>query len=282
MAVINKHCQPFGGKTVSPSKGLLLSGLFLVLLPTIWAQPTTTLKPETIEAFDEYTASLEETYRVNLKKNDAAFWVERLTSSERQQIRSGKILIKNIEDVPDVDSGIIHDWAGAVFIPGVKASEVLNLLIDYERHQEIYPEAIESKTLEEGEDYVRGRLLLLKKKVLTVVLNTEHKASIDQVSEKRWHLFSKSTRIAEVRDYGSPEERELPVGEDSGFLWRLNAYWGLLQEDDGVMVECSTISLSRDIPWGLGWMIRPFVESMPRETLEATLQATRLALAKPE
>src|SRR5205807_8610257 len=92
---------------------------------------------------------------------------------------------------------------------------------------------------------------------------------------------SVSTRIAEVVDPGQPGEREKPVGHDGGFLWRLNSYWRFVERDGGVFVECESISLTRDIPTGLGWMIGPFVTSIPKESLEHTLGSTRsAALAK--
>ena len=119
---------------------------------------------------------------------------------------------------------------------------------------------------------------LLRKKVLTVVLNSEYEVELSRVSERRWYMRSLSTRITQIEDHGEPTEMELPVGKDGGFLWRLNTYWKLEEADDGVLVECNAVGLSRDIPWGLGWMIKPFVESMPKESLEATLQATRLAV----
>jgi len=37
--------------------------------------------------------------------------------------------------------------------------------------------------------------------------------------------------------------------------------------------------LTRDIPTGLAWLIGPFVNSIPRESLQFTLTATRNAMA---
>jgi hypothetical protein len=37
------------------------------------------------------------------------------------------------------------------------------------------------------------------------------------------------------------------------------------------------VSLTRDIPTGLGWMIGPFVTSVPRESLTFTLTTARKA-----
>ena len=35
------------------------------------------------------------------------------------------------------------------------------------------------------------------------------------------------------------------------------------------------MSLTRDLPFGLGWIVRPFVTGVPRETLEFTLSSVR-------
>jgi hypothetical protein len=47
-------------------------------------------------------------------------------------------------------------------------------------------------------------------------------------------------------------------------------------------MQIESISLTRDIPAGLGWLIGPFVQSVPRESLEFTLNATRNALRSRE
>ena len=111
-----------------------------------------------------------------------------------------------------------------------------------------------------------------------MVLSTEHEAHYSQVSDGRWYGRSYSTKIAEVENPDTPEEKELPVGEDHGFLWRLYAYWLIEEAEDGVFVECISVSLSRQIPLGLGWVVKPFVTSLPRESVEGMLQATRVAV----
>jgi hypothetical protein len=89
-----------------------------------------------------------------------------------------------------------------------------------------------------------------------------------------------STRIAEVENLGEKNESEMPVGNDSGFMWRLNSYWRFEQRDGGTYVQLEAISLTRDIPAGLSWLVAPFVNSIPRESLEFTLQRTREGLLR--
>jgi hypothetical protein len=117
------------------------------------------------------------------------------------------------------------------------------------------------------------------KRILSVVLNTEYDVRYRPVGSNRMHVRSYATRIAEIEDPDSPMPREQPVGNDSGFLWRFNNYCSIEQRQDGTYVQCETISLTRDIPTGLGWMVGPFVKSIPRESLEFTLGRMQAALA---
>jgi hypothetical protein len=79
---------------------------------------------------------------------------------------------------------------------------------------------------------------------------------------------------------GTPAERALSSSEEHGFLWRMNTYWSYEERDGGLYMQIESVSLTRSIPTGLGWAIGPFVESVPRESLEFTLRAACNALRK--
>jgi hypothetical protein len=115
-----------------------------------------------------------------------------------------------------------------------------------------------------------------------VVLDTEYDVHYRQLDARRAIGDSYSTHIVEVEHPGEPNERQLPPGNDGGYLWRLNSYWRFSEKDRGVYVQCEAISLTRDIPNGLNWLIGPFVESIPKESLEFTLQSTRAAVLRGE
>src|SRR4029450_7720700 len=100
---------------------------------------------------------------------------------------------------------------------------------------------------------------------------TRHAA--DRVSSRIY-----STRIAEVENPDTPKEHEKPVGHGDGYLWRLNSYWRFQQRPEGVYIQREPVPLTRGIPFGFGWLVSPFVTSLPRETLAFTLETTRKAL----
>lgn len=194
-----------------------------------------------------------------------------------ERVRGGEAVVEswNAQGDTDIGDALIHDWIGACFIPGVKLTQVVTFLQNYAVHKNYYrPEVIDSRLLEHNGNGYRLYYRLVKKKILTVVLNTEHTATYYPISATRMVTSSYTTRIAEVKDAGKPEERELPPGKDHGFLWRLNTYWRLEEKDGGVYIECRTISLTRTVLYGLGWLINPIIRSLPRESLAHMLTAT--------
>ena len=116
--------------------------------------------------------------------------------------------------------------------------------------------------------------------MIAVVLNTEHEVTYTHDSATRAHSRSSATHIAEVENPGKPNEREKPRGDDNGFLWGMETWWRMEEKDGGVYVQSEVVSLTRDIPAGLGWMIGPFVMGVPKESLTFTLEATRKEVLK--
>jgi len=58
----------------------------------------------------------------------------------------------------------------------------------------------------------------------------------------------------------------------------METWWRIEEKDGGVYIQSEVVSLTRDIPTGLGWLIGPFVSSIPKETLAFTMDATRKAV----
>ncbi|HUK91803.1 MAG TPA: hypothetical protein VLZ81_15475, partial [Blastocatellia bacterium] len=176
--------------------------------------------------------------------------------------------------------GLVHHWIGTVFIPGTTLVRTLAFLENYDQQYKFYaPEVQQSRLLERDDNHFVVFLRLRKTKVVTVILNTEYDVRYVSLASDRAASYSYSRRIAEVENAGKANESEKPVGNDSGFLWRLDSFWRFAERDGGVYVQLEAISLTRDIPAVLGRLVGPFVTSIPKESLEFTLTRTREALA---
>jgi hypothetical protein len=239
-----------------------------------------TLKPKTLQAFDDYIRAAEEAMQPSLGGRGSFLWSDQ-NASRTQQLKQGQIVARLwAGDSPaKIPNGLIHDWVGAVLVAGATVEQALALVQNYDNHKNIYqPDVIDSKLISrEGDDF-QIFLRLLKKKIITVVLDTDHDVHYRAVGEKRWFCRSHTTRIAEVEDAGTPKEKVLEPDTGYGFLWRLYSYWRFDEKNGNVAIECRAISLTRDIPMGLGWIIEPIVKSLPQESLVQTLDATRRTL----
>ena len=246
------------------------------------------MQPRTVAAFDRYARETERRIDGDLQTPARFLWVDGLPDFERQTalaaMRRGEIVIARLTTTENgreigIPDGLVHHWVGVAFLPGVRLDDAVALLQDYDRHGDVYKPRIERSELRARDgDHFRFFLRFYMKKVITVVINSEHEARYTRLSADRAHSRVVSTRMAEVENPGARDEREKPVGRDGGYLWRLNTYWRFLERDGGVYLQCESISLTRGIPIGLGWVVGPFVNSLPRESLEFTMETTRKAL----
>lgn len=238
------------------------------------------LKQETLEAFAAYVREAERQMEPTLDGRSPFLWSSENPDRSRR-VRKGDISARLwSEQLPvRVPSGLIHDWIGAVAIPATTIAKTLARVQDYDNHKNIYkPDVLDSCLISHrGTDYSIF-LRLLKKKIITVVLDTYHDVHYQRVSEDQWFCRSYTTRIAEVDEAGTRKEKIYPPDTGYGFMWRLYSYWRFEGQKEGVIVECRAISLTRDVPYGLGFVIEPIIKNLPRESLVNTLKSTRQAL----
>lgn len=238
------------------------------------------LKPETLQSFAAYIHEAEAAMGKTLHGAGPFLWSEG-NADTAQEVRTGKVVAQfwSGKGPVKIPNGLIHDWIGATFIPDATVDRLLALIQNYDNHKNIYqPEVIASRLISHSGNDFQIYLRLLKKKVMTVVLDTDHDVHYDSLDRKCWTCRSHTTRVAEVQNAGTADEKALPPDTGNGFLWRLYSYWRFQERDGGVYVECRAISLTRDVPFGLGWIIEPIIQKLPKESLINTLEATRQGL----
>lgn len=243
------------------------------------------LKQKTTTAFDRYVAATEARFANELRPDGPFLYIDAMNSDAKRQaydqLKNGEILVQKLEtkapgvssDVPD---GMVHHWVGLIFIPGATLAKTLPIVKDYDRRAELYkPDVTASRTLAHNGDDFKMFLRLHQKKFTTVDFNTTYDVHWGSVDPAKVYSNSISTRIAEVKDPDKPDGDELPVGTGHGYLWRLNTYWRFEEKDGGVYLQCEALSLTRDMPTGLGWLLKPLVTSIPKASLNRALGQTR-------
>jgi hypothetical protein len=269
----------------------VLAAALLCIPMVASAQPAPAkLRPDAVTAFNQYVRLTEARNESEMKQADRWLWPELLPQKERDAIfaalKKGEIRMKRLETLQngqriECPGAMMPHWIGIAFISGAKLDDVLSILKDYNHQSEYYAPDVERSNVE-SQDGERFRVFLRfrRRKVITVVLNTEHEVQYFRDENTRAHSRSSALRIAQVENAGQPGEREKTPGNDDGFLWRMETWWRLEERDGGVYIQSEAATLTRDIPAGLGWLVEPFVTSIPRESLSFTLEATRKAVLK--
>ena len=246
------------------------------------------LRQPTLDAYDRYVRLSE----AQLDGSDASaahfLWVDRLPAERRAaataELQRGEVVIEPLETLSEgkpiqVPGGMIHDWIATVFIPGATLQQTLAFEENYDQHHAYFqPHVVRSKILSRDGDNFAVYFRLREQKVITSILDTDHAVHYQVLDATRAFSRSHTTRIQEVENAGTSEEKLRPAGDDNGFLWRMQTYWRFQEKGGGTYVECRSISLTRDIPTGLAWLVGPFVKSIPRESLTFTLGKTRSGL----
>jgi putative flippase GtrA len=249
---------------------------------------STDLQPRTLKAWAAYDDAVDKRYAAASPASTPFFALDGYGAANwRDAAKRGEVVMRQVEraapggaeiEVPD---GKIHHWIGAVFVPDLDIGRLLRLLSEQAgRESEHYEDVIASKLLSRDGETHRVYMKLRRTKLITVTYNTEHTVVYRRIEQRRASARSVATKIAELEDAGTAQEREKPIGSDSGFLWRLNAYWRYEAVDGGVLIECESVSLSRSVPVLLKPFVTGMVERVARDSLERTLVSLKRVLSR--
>jgi hypothetical protein len=252
------------------------------------------LEPAAVKAWDQYLKWADQKVERELS-DPKGFLIQNYLSQQdkatvQRQLAAGEAVVRRMQGVVpsgtkfDVPDAAIHHWWGSIIVPNTTLAELLTFLKDYDHHAGRFAEVVKSRLIsKEGETYKFFFRLKRSKSFVTVHYNTEQECLYRLYDPKTASSRSIATKIAELENAGTPEERELPPGDDRGFLWRLVTWWRFKQIGNDVVVECESASLSRSIPGIVNFIpgLRGYLESVPYESLQSTLIPIR-KLAKPK
>ena len=231
------------------------------------------LHERTLRAYEEYaeraTRLFVERVRTSTPGTDGA------ASLREPARRNGVVLARlsrenGILSVPD---GLIHHWAGSTFIEGATLQDALDVSYDYGHYDAIYKPVIASTLL--GRDGSTYRVLVRIKGSgggLSAILDVTSHVQYFYPDSRRAYSISTSDEIREIKHAGTVDERSLPPGHDSGYLWRVATFTSFVAEEGGVFTETETLGLSRSFPPFLGWFIEPIARRLGRQSIEQSLQ----------
>ena len=263
-------------------------GLFISLAAPgrVAAEPS----PAAVSAFNSYSGAVESRL-ARQHGSQSGFLVAAASGPQseerlrRGELRRGELIVERLTPATsaDLSGAMMHHWRGTAFAPGATAANFERLMKDFNAYpQHFSPQVLRAKVLTQQDDgrlnHFQVTMRVRQQHVITVVMDTTYDIAFARLDAQHGYSISRSTQIAEIGSPGTGSERVLTSSQEHGFLWRLNTYWSYEERDGGLYMQIESVSLTRSIPLGLGWAVGPFVESVPRESLEFTLRSTCNAL----
>lgn len=247
------------------------------------------LQPKTVQGFNRYAAAIEARIEKELRDNAPFLDIERQAPAQLEKtmagLRRGEVVVSRAvardgsASEIEVDGGMINHWRGTSFIPKVKLDVLLKTLQEPQTDKHKQEDVLSSRVVQTGENSQKLYLRLRRTKLITVVYDTEYDTTYRRIAADRALSTSISTRIVEIENAGTPQEKALPEGNDHGFMWRLYSYWRYKQAGDGVIVEVESLTLSRNLPFLFTPFLRPVVNNTARDSITRTLTSMRLRFA---
>jgi hypothetical protein len=185
------------------------------------------------------------------------------------------------DGIISIPGGLVHHWVGGAFIPHATLERALDVAVAYDRFAGIYNEVLAAKLLARHDDAYQA-LIRIKESAggVGAVLDITSTARYFHPTDRLVYSLTSSDQIREVENAGKPNERLLPAGHDSGYLWRTNSFTKFTEHDGGVFVEMETLGLSRRFPPFLGWVIEPIARRRGRKSIERSLEEFIAAVRK--
>ena len=256
-----------------------IAATFLVLAANCGAAH---LSPSAERAYEIYVAQVEA--RLARQHARPETYLAVLTAGDSNKFgrlpKAGDIQVEPLNGGTwQVPGALLHHWRGTAFVPNVTPAEMLAVLRDFSHFPRHYaPQVVSARALTDDGQTATLAVRFKEQRVVTAVIDGEYKVESRLSGNDRGYSVSRSMHFWQVDNPGTAQERRRLEGRDEGFLWRLNSYWSFIRVRGGLQIECEAVSLTRDVPTGLGWLVTPVIANLPREELAFTLRATRKAL----
>jgi hypothetical protein len=228
------------------------------------------LEQRTIQAYDAYLESARRAFLLRASGEQRADTRQAGVQATRPGREDGII---------EVPGGLVHHWVAAAFVRRTTLQQVLGVSMDYPAYNDVYKSIIRSRLLDRKGDTYHVLMRLTEGEAgVRAVLDIRSTVGYFFPGPRRAYVISNADEIREVKNSGSADERLLPPGRDSGYLWRASTFTRFVEQDGGVYIESETLGLSRRFPPFLGWIIEPIARRLGRKSVEGSLQEFIVAI----
>jgi hypothetical protein len=240
--------------------------------------PAATITDKTLDAWNSYVHDSETELSAKLDNPDHFISIERRSNRPQPvQFRTGLSIYSPHGGGMPVPSGLVHHWFGTVFIPGAHVHELLSVLQDYDDYSTVYkPAVVESKVLTQDHDEFTYRLKFVQKGFgVKAGLVGEFKSTYRSLTPDVGYSVTEATSLTELADVGTADERPLLLEDAHGYVEKVFTIVRYRQVEGGIYVEVETLTLSRDVPPAVRWLVSPLIQRFSHHTMADTLEILR-------
>jgi len=239
------------------------------------------LQPGTLSAWNAYVKVADLHMHERVASRRPFLWMDE-SPDRAAHIRRGEVVVAPAvgRGTEAVTHGLVHDWVGAIFIPGATIDSFWVVAHDYDKYQQMYRPVVTSSRTLACTDTSQEFQMVWQRKVLFVstAMQGHYQAHDVMLDAHRGYSIAETVEVREIEGYGHPGERLLPPDTGNGFIWRIRSLARYEERDGGVYLELEAQALTRDIPASLAWMVKPVVNRLSINSLTTTLRQTRDAV----
>jgi len=239
------------------------------------------LQPDTLIAWNAYVKKADLHMQERAASGLPFLWMDE-SGDRAARVRRGEVVVAPVvgQGTEGVPHGLVHDWIGAIFIPGATIDSVLVVVHDYDNYHQMYRPAVTSSRTLACTDTSQEFQMVWQRKVLFVsaAMQGHYQANDVMLDAHRSYSVAEAAEVREIAAYGHSDERLQPPDTGRGFLWRIRSVARYEERDGGVYLELEAMALTRDIPASLAWMVTPVVNHLSINSLTTTLRQTRDAV----
>ncbi len=148
---------------------------------------------------------------------------------------------------------------------------------DYDRYAQLFPPAlVESRLIAHTGDVFDYRVKFVQKGLgVKAGLLADFRSRYVPFDARSGYIETEATKLIEIQNPGKPDERRLSFEEAKGLIEKSFSVMRYRETGNGVVIQIESITLSRDIPGSLRWLVSPFVRRFARQTMSSTLDRVR-------
>ena len=103
----------------------------------------------------------------------------------------------------------------------------------------------------------------------------EFRSTYFRLDARNGYSVTRATRLVELANPNTPDEQVLSLDDSHGYVERMYTIVRYREADNGVYVEVDALTLSRDIPASVRWLVSPLVQRFSKQLMTATLEKLR-------